>query len=104
MQVNTHSPHQSFGRFLFRRFIGWLFAIPFYFSGLAITVWLVEPHNLTPAQELWAAAFPGMLVLFFLVQRHTGCASGQCHPGRRSCAASMVPEPRVRSNGGKTAV
>ena len=68
-----------------------LFAIPFYQSGLAFTVWILDPQNLRPTQELWALAFPGMLTLFVLLQRYAGCASGQCRAGRAGGAHKKPP-------------
>ncbi len=74
----THCDHQAFRWYLAKR-IAWLvFAIPFYQAGLAFTVWLLEPQHGYSVQELWAMAFPGMLLLFVLLQRHLGGASGYC--------------------------
>ncbi len=62
------------------RRIGWvLYAIVFYISGESFVIWLLEPHNFSGGVRwLGVAAFPVLFVGFFFIQRHLGCASGQC--------------------------
>ncbi len=102
-EVIAHLHQKSFQWYLAKRFVWLVFAIPFYQAGLAFTIWLLEPQNLKPAQELWAMAFPGMMLLFVLLQRRLGCASGHC-PGRPT-QDPAPPSRRVpdQSCGGKTA-
>ena len=64
---------------LVRSLIWVLFAIVFYQSGLAATVWLLEPESFHGGVDwLWLALFPALLPLFFIVNRVCGCASGAC--------------------------
>jgi hypothetical protein len=67
-----------------RRLIWVLFAIAFYQSGLAATVWLLEAENFRGGIDwLWLTLFPVLLPLFFVVNRFCGCASGACAaPGK----------------------
>ncbi|MDY6979512.1 MAG: hypothetical protein SV201_06490 [Pseudomonadota bacterium] len=62
------------------RRIGWvLYAIVFYISGESFVIWLLEPHNFSGGiRWLGVAAFPVLFIAFFFIQRHLGCASGQC--------------------------
>jgi len=62
------------------RRIGWvLFAIVFYLSGESFVIWLLEPHNFGGGVRwLGVTAFPALFIAFFFIQRHLGCASGQC--------------------------
>lgn len=62
------------------RRIGWvIYAIVFYVSGESFVIWLLEPHNFNGGSRwLGVAAFPALLIGFFFIQRHLGCASGQC--------------------------
>lgn len=56
-----------------------LFAILFYKSGQSFTIWLLEPESFKGGLEwIWMAIFPMLLPTFFLLNRHLGCASGQC--------------------------
>jgi hypothetical protein len=66
-----------------KRLLWVLFAILFYQSGLAFTVWLLEPESFQGGIEwLWILLFPVLLPAFFIVNRHLGCATGQCHSGQ----------------------
>ena len=68
---------------LLRRLLWVLFAILFYQSGLAATVWLLDPEHFGGGPDVfWALAFPALLPLFFWVNRHLGCAGGQCQDGQ----------------------
>jgi len=59
-----------------------LFAIVFYNSGLAFTIWLLGPEEISsPEDWLWVLLFPALLPAFFLVNRRLGCASGTCGTG-----------------------
>ncbi len=62
------------------RRIGWvLYAIVFYMSGESFVIWLLEPHNFDGGiRWLGVTAFPVLFIAFFFIQRHLGCASGQC--------------------------
>ncbi len=56
-----------------------LFAILFYNSGQSFTIWLLQPEEFNGGAEwFWLAIFPLLLPAFFLINRHLGCASGQC--------------------------
>ena len=75
MQISTRS---------WLRFTCWLlYAVLFYNAGLATTTWLLE-HNAFAGgwQWLWVAAFPVLLLGFFRLNRHLGCAGGSCAVGR----------------------
>jgi hypothetical protein len=63
----------------------WLgFAILFYQSGEAFTVWLLEPERVHGGlQWLRIGLFPALLPAFLVVNRRFGCASGSC-PGANS--------------------
>ena len=64
------------------RRLAWLgFAAVFYQSGLAFTIWLLEPIRVSGAEWVWVALFPGLLPAFFLVNRVLGCGSGHCGTG-----------------------
>ena len=64
---------------LLRRLLWVLFAILFYQSGLAATVWLLDPEHFGGGLDvLWALAFPVLLPAFFWVNRRLGCAAGRC--------------------------
>ncbi len=72
-----------------------LFAVLFYQSGLNFTVWLLEPENFAGgANWIWVILFPALLPAFFIVNRHLGCASGQCRSG--SC--EVTPNKRDNNN------
>lgn len=56
-----------------------LFAVLFYNSGQSFTIWLMRPEEFSGGAEwFWLALFPLLLPAFFLINRHLGCASGQC--------------------------
>lgn len=61
-----------------------LFAIVFYNSGQSFTIWLLQPESFNGGSEwFWLAMFPLLLPAFFLLNRHLGCASGQCSSKRK---------------------
>lgn len=68
-----------------RRVLWVLFAILFYLSGEATTLWLLEPTGF-PGGWHWlgVALFPVLLPAFFVLQRFFGCSSGHCRSG--ACA------------------
>lgn len=69
---------------LYRWLVWFGFAILFYTSGQAFTVWLLEPEPVQAGlQWLWIALFPVLLPAFFVVNRRFGCASGSCAANRR---------------------
>ena len=71
---------KGFSNPIFRRLVWVLFAIVFYKSGLTATVWLLEPEQFNGGFDwLWLLAFPILFPLFFVVNRHLGCASGACN-------------------------
>ena len=74
------------------RSITWVaFAVVFYQAGLATTTWLLEPESFAGGWAwLWLIVFVPLLVLFFHVNRHLGCASGQCSVAQRS---RQIPFP-----------
>lgn len=57
------------------------FAIVFFYSGLGVTTWLVEPEQLRPIDKILGAFFPVLLPLFFVVNRYFGCGAGGCAGG-----------------------
>lgn len=60
-----------------KRLLWLLFAVLFYQSGLAFTVWLLEPASFSGGlQWFWLMLFPVFLPAFFVVNRYLGCASG----------------------------
>ncbi len=60
-----------------------VFAILFYNSGLAFTIWMLQPESFKGGIDwLWLSLFPLMLPAFFVVNRYCGCASGSCSRGR----------------------
>ena len=62
-----------------RRLIWVVFAILFYLSGEAATVWILEPQAFSGGwQWFWLSLFPVLLPAFFLLQRFFGCSGGQC--------------------------
>ena len=74
---------QQFQRFLYsplgRRLIWVIFAVLFYLSGEAVTIWLLESQEFSGGwQWLWLGLFPVLLPAFFLLQRFFGCSGGQC--------------------------
>ena len=74
---------------LTRRLYWVLYAILFYNSGLAFTIWLLQPEQFAGGWEwAWLALFPLLLPGFFIVNRYLGCASGQCSDGQCSTNAS----------------
>jgi hypothetical protein len=75
------------------RLITWVaFAVVFFQSGLATTTWLLEPESFGGGWEwLWLIAFPPLLVVFFYVNRHLGCASGQCSVAQRHAQVRFPP-------------
>jgi hypothetical protein len=40
---------------------------------------------------LWIVLFPVLLPMFFIVNRHVGCASGSCVAGRSRIGAGRPP-------------
>jgi hypothetical protein len=66
------------------KLIYWVvFAILFYNSGQTFTVWLLEPESFKGGMEwIWVVLFPLLLPAFFYVNKHCGCASGQCSGGK----------------------
>jgi hypothetical protein len=62
------------------RWLVWLgFAILFYTSGEAFTMWLLAPTRIRAGlQWLWVALFPVLLPAFFVVNRWWGCGNGTC--------------------------
>ena len=76
-----------------------LFAIMFYNSGQSFTIWLLEPEEFNGGVEwFWLAIFPLLLPAFFLINRHLGCASGQCNssskPGNQDQGSGQHRMPR----------
>ena len=68
-----------------RRVLWALFAVVFYQSGLAFTTWILEPASFAGGWDwFWLVSFPVLLPGFFLVNRHLGCASGNCSNGQCS--------------------
>jgi hypothetical protein len=68
---------------MFRRVLWVLFAILFYNSGQAFTIWLLEPENFPGGIDwFWLSLFPVLLPGFFVVNRYLGCASGACSSGQ----------------------
>jgi hypothetical protein len=70
-------------RFLYSplgRRMSWIvFAVMFYLSGEAATIWLLEPQAFTSGwQWFWLCLFPLLLPAFFRLQRFFGCSGGQC--------------------------
>ena len=80
----TYRPHVGILRKLTRSPLGqrllWvLFAIVFYYAGLAFTTWLLEPDKFAGgASWILVGLFPILVPAFFIVNRRLGCASGQC--------------------------
>jgi hypothetical protein len=67
---------------LFKRVLWVIFAILFYQSGQAFTIWLLEPENFAGGLDwFWMLLFPVLLPAFFVVNRHLGCATGACSDG-----------------------
>lgn len=66
-----------------QRLLWVLFAILFYYAGLAFTTWLLQPEAFAGGLRwILVALFPILLPAFFVVNRRLGCASGSCPPGR----------------------
>ena len=61
----------------------WLiYALLFYQSGLTATVWLLEPEQFNGGIDwLWLIVSPIVLPMFFIINRHLGCAGGDCRRG-----------------------
>ncbi len=83
--IVNNSPMKSFPGQAFltsaagRRLLWFGFAAIFYLSGQTTTLWLLEPENFAGGMDwFWLALFPILLPLFFVIQRHSGCASGRC--------------------------
>lgn len=75
-----------------RRLIWVLFAILFYLSGEAATIWLLEPEAFVGGwQWFWLALFPVFLPAFFMLQRFFGCSGGQCQ-------IETNPSPKKKAN------
>ncbi len=73
-----------------RRMLWMVFAVLFYYSGLSFTGWLLEPESFMGGMDwVWVAMFPVLLLAFFPVNRHLGCASGRCATGE--CADPQRP-------------
>ena len=74
-----------------RRLLWVLFAILFYLSGEATTIWLLEPASF-PGGWHWlrVALFPVLLPAFFVLQRFFGCSSGHCQSG--ACPVANKPD------------
>ncbi len=71
--------HELITHPLSKRLYWVLFAILFYNSGQSFTIWLLQPEEFNGGAEwFWLAIFPLLLPAFFLINRHLGCASGQC--------------------------
>ena len=64
----------------FRRVLWVAFAILFFYSGLFFTEWLMAPDTFAGGALRWGlvGSFPVLVPLFFVVNRHFGCASGAC--------------------------
>lgn len=68
---------------IWKRVLWVLYAIAFYQSGLQFTTLLMNYEIFEGGINwLWAAAFPFLLVGFFLINKRLGCATGQCQQGR----------------------
>lgn len=75
------------------RWLIWIvFAMVFYRSGLTATVWLMEPESFNGGIDwLWLLLFPVLVPLFFVVNRHFGCASGSCSAGAERTGVRFPP-------------
>lgn len=79
-----------------KRILWVIFAILFYQSGLAFTIFVMTPEKFTGGgQWVWVVLFPVLLPAFFIVNKYLGCATGQCHTG--TCEIQGTP-----SNSDKT--
>lgn len=69
---------------LTRRLSWVVFAILFYLSGEAVTIWLLEPATFSGGwQWFWLGMFPVLFPAFFILQRFFGCSGGQCQIGSK---------------------
>ncbi len=70
--------------------IVWLsFAVLFFYSGLYLTQWLLEPTRFEGGWRwILLGMFPVLLRGFFWVNRRFGCASGGCRSGRCATTSS----------------
>lgn len=77
--MNNHRLTRFFYSPLARR-LSWVgFAILFYLSGEAVTIWLLEPQAFSGGwQWFWLSLFPVLFPAFFMLQRFFGCSGGQC--------------------------
>ncbi len=83
-----------FRHLLMRRLLWVVFAIPFYYSGLHVTVWLLEPENFAGGTSwIWVTLFPVLLPACFLVNRHLGCTGGHCASGDREISEELADTP-----------
>lgn len=74
-----------------KRLLWMLFAVLFYQSGMAFTLWLLNPASFAGAQQwVWLVLFPVFLPAFFLVNRYLGCASG-CARDPQEAQADINP-------------
>ena len=86
MQLFMYTP-------LARRLTWVMFAIVFYLSGEAATIWLLEPQTFTGGwQWFWLCLFPVLLPAFFLLQRFFGCSGGQCQINLSSASKKKPTE------------
>ena len=69
-----------------------LYAALFYNAGLATTTWLVQPDAFTGGWNwLWIGVFPLLLAGVFKLNRHLGCAGGNCAIGRHPPSGYKAP-------------
>ncbi len=74
---------------LVQRLIWVLFAVFFYYAGLAFTTWLLQPDAFQGGyQWILVVVFPLLVPAFFIVNRRLGCASGHCAGGQ----CELTPE------------
>lgn len=74
------------------RLVWLLFAVVFYVSGEAFTLWLLEPERIGGgAQWLRVALFPFLVPAFFVVNRYLGCATGGCARGQCAVGGKQFP-------------
>jgi hypothetical protein len=77
--MNSHWLQRFLYSPLGRRLSWVVFAILFYLSGEAATIWLLEPQAFNGGwQWFWLFLFPVLLPAFFLLQRFFGCSGDQC--------------------------
>ncbi len=76
-----------FYRPFIRRIPWFAFAVVFFYSGLYFTELLLQPEVFAGGPLRWTLVvmFPVLVPLFFVVNKHFGCATG-------SCSVSVKPD------------